>query len=273
MAKEKKNPASEMSFLDHLEALRWHLIRSAVVIVVMLIVAFMNKSFVFDTVVFGPMRSDFISYRILCRMAEKFSLDLCITDFGFTLIATELAAQFTTHIWVSFIAALIVGFPYLAWELWRFVKPALTVKELKYTRGVVFFVTVLFISGVLFGYYLLAPLSINFLGTYQVSESVKNTITINSYISILTTLTLASGLVFQLPVVVFFLSKIGIITPKFMRTYRRHAMVVILIVAALITPSPDVSSQLLVATPLFLLYELSIFISGYVTRKQETAAI
>lgn len=267
MTKSKKDPNKEMSFLDHLEALRWHLVRTAIFMVVMMVVAFANKSFLFDTVIFGPMNSNFITYRWLCELSEKLSIDLCITQFGFSLIAVELAAQFTTHIWVSFIAALIVGFPYLAWELWRFVKPALTHNELKYTRGVVFFVTLLFVSGVLFGYYLLAPLSINFLGTYQVSESVKNTITINSYISILTTLTLASGLVFQLPVVVFFLSKIGIITPGFMRTYRRHAMVVILIVAALITPSPDVSSQLLVSLPLFLLYELSIFISGYVTRK------
>lgn len=217
---------------------------------------------------FGPLHKDFISYRFFCKLAEKFSLDLCISDFGFTLISTELAAQFTTHIWVAFIASLIVGFPYLTWELWRFVKPALTSKELSYTRGITFFVSILFASGVLFGYYLLAPLSINFLGTYQVSESVKNTITISSYISILTTLTLASGLVFQLPVVVFFLSKIGIITPTFMRSYRRHAMIVILVIAALITPSPDVSSQLLVASPLFLLYEFSIFISAYVTKKK-----
>lgn len=269
MAKNKKDPNREMSFLDHLEALRWHLVRTAVFIVVMMVVAFSNKSFLFDTVLFGPMNSDFVTYRWLCQLSEKFSIDLCITQFGFSLISVELAAQFTTHIWVSFIAALVVGFPYLAWEVWRFVKPALTNKELKYTRGVVFFVTLLFVSGVLFGYYLLAPLSINFLGTYQVSESVKNTITINSYISILTTLTLATGMVFQLPVVVFFLSKIGIITPEFMRTYRRHAMIVILIISALITPSPDVSSQLLVSLPLFLLYELSIFISGYVTRKPE----
>jgi sec-independent protein translocase protein TatC len=268
MSRKKEAASSEMTFLEHLEALRWHLIRSALFILLMMIVAFLNKSFVFDTVLFGPLQDDFPTYRALCHLSEKINVDLCLSPSGFTLVAIELAAQFTTHIWVSFIAALVVGFPYLAWELWRFVKPALTPTELKYSRGIVFFVSLLFGCGILFGYFFLAPLSINFLGTYQVSEMVKNTITINSYIAILTMLTLATGIVFQLPVVVFFLSKTGLVTPKLMRRYRRHAMVIILIIAALITPSPDVSSQLLVSLPLFLLYELSIFISAYVTRKE-----
>lgn len=258
-----------MSFLQHLEALRWHLVRSAVVVLVAAVAAFSYKSFIFDTVLFGPRHADFPTYRFLCYLSEKFSVDLCIKDFSFTLISVAMSGQFTTHMWVAFVAGIIIAFPYIIWELWRFIKPALTDRERKYSSGVVFFTTLLFLSGVLFGYYVISPLSINFLGSYTVSEQVKNQISLDSYISTITILTFASGVVFELPMVVFFLSKLGIITPAFMRAYRKHAMVVNLIIAGLITPSPDVSSQLLVALPLFLLYELSIYVSAMVTQKQK----
>jgi len=261
----------EMTFLEHLEMLRWHLVRSAVAVVTGALFAFVNKSLLFDTILFGPRHTDFFTYRMLCRLSEKLPVDMCIDKVSFNLISVAMAGQFTTHMWVAFVAGVIIAFPYVVWEAWRFIRPALTGREKKHARGAVFFISTLFFTGVLFGYYLIAPLSINFLGSYQVSESVTNQISINSYISTISFLTLATGLVFELPVVVYFLSRIGLLTPRFMRLYRRHAMVVILIVAAVITPSPDVSSQLLVAVPLFILYEISIFVSAYVTRKKLSA--
>ena len=265
----KLNSGSEMSFLDHLEALRWHLVRSALAIIVLAVAAFANKSFIFDTIIFGPRHPDFPTYRFLCYLSQKFPIDLCIKDFPFNVISISMAGQFTTHMWVAFISGFILAFPYVLLEIWRFVKPALKEKEKKYSRGIVFFTSLLFITGILFGYFAIGPMSINFLGSYTVSESVKNQISLDSYISTITILTFASGIVFELPIVVYFLSKIGLVTPQFMRKYRKHAMVVNLIVAAVITPSPDISSQILVAIPLFLLYELSIYVSAVVVGKSK----
>jgi sec-independent protein translocase protein TatC len=264
----KTDSNAEMSFLEHLEALRWHLFRSVTAIIVFAVIAFLNKEFIFDTIIFGPKRADFPTYRILCWLSEKFSIDMCIKDFPFIIISVAMSGQFTMHMWVAFITGLVIGFPYLLWEVWRFVKPALTSKEKQYSTGIVFFSSLLFMTGILFGYYVIAPLSINFLGSYQVSEQVKNQISLDSYISTITFLTFASGIVFELPIVIYFLSKIGIVTPQFMRAYRKHAIVIILIVAAVITPSPDVTSQILVAIPLYILYEISIFVSVMVVKKQ-----
>ena len=257
-----------MSFLQHLEELRWHLVRSVIVIAVLALVAFFNKELLFDGIILGPKKPDFPTYKAMCWLAHQLSVeDLCIEQLPFKLQSTELSQQFTLHMWVAFIAGLIMGFPYLLWEIWRFIKPALSAREKKYTTGVVFFASLLFFTGVLFGYYVIAPLSINFLGSYTVSSEVQNIFTIDSFISIITMLTIAAGIVFQLPIVVYFLSKIGILTPGFMRAYRKHAIVVILIIAAIITPSPDGTSQLLVAFPLLLLYDISIFIAAAVNRK------
>lgn len=253
--------------MEHLEALRWHLFRSVIAIMTFAVIAFLNKEFIFDTIIFGPKHPNFPTYRALCWLSEKLSIDMCIKDFKFIIISVEMSGQFTMHMWVAFISGLIIGFPYLLWEIWRFIKPALTTKEKQYSSGIVFFTSILFIIGILFGYYVIAPLSINFLGSYQVSEQVKNQISLDSYISTITFLTFASGIVFELPIVIYFLSKIGIVTPQFMRTYRKHAIVIILIVAAIITPSPDVTSQILVAIPLYLLYEISIFVSVMVVKQ------
>jgi sec-independent protein translocase protein TatC len=268
----KRDPNKDMNFLDHLEALRWHLVRASIAIFVVAIVAFLYKEILFDVIIFGPKRPDFITYRVLCHLSEKFSIDMCITKIPFILISTSMAGQFTTHMVAACIAGLIVGFPYLLWEIWRFVKPALSSKEKKYTRGVVFFASLLFFCGVAFGYFVLSPLSINFLGSYQVSAQVQNAINLDSYISIVSLMTLACGAVFELPIIVYFLTKIGIITPKFMRDYRKHAFIVNLIIAAVITPSPDVTSQMLVAIPLFILYELSIYVSAVVARNDAKRA-
>ncbi|MES2836316.1 MAG: twin-arginine translocase subunit TatC [Bacteroidota bacterium] len=264
------NKSGEMSFLGHLEVLRWHLVRSAAVIFTIAVTLFCFPEFLFDTIIFAPKHPEFWTYRMLCQLDEALGAGgmLCITEIPFELINTELSAQFTTHMWISFVGGLICGLPYLLWELWRFIKPALRQKELGYAKGIVFFTSMLFLIGVLFGYYVIVPLSVNFLGTYQVSVEVKNTIQMSSFISTVTTITLAAGIVFELPIVVYFLSKIGIMTPTFMRKFRKHAVVVILIVSAVITPSPDITSQLLVAFPLYFLYEISIFVSAYVIRNK-----
>jgi sec-independent protein translocase protein TatC len=268
--KNKANATGEMSFLGHLEALRWHLVRSVVVVMVLGVTLFCFKELLFDGILLAPKNPHFFTYRALCYLAQKFHLgdDLCVTQINFQLISTDISAQFTTHMWVAFIGGVVVAFPYIIWELWRFIKPALHANEQRYARGIVFYTSFLFIMGVLFGYYVITPMSVNFLGTYQVSTEVKNTITLDSFISIVTTMTLITGIVFELPIVVYFLTKIGILTPKFMRTYRRHAIVIILILAAVITPTSDATTLTLVFIPLYVLYEISIFVSAYVVSKK-----
>ena len=260
--------SNEMTFLQHLEALRWHIVRSVIAILVIAVAAFLNKEFIFDDIILAPKNANFLTYRVLCALSQKYNLDMCFGEMQFNIISTDLSGQFTMHMWVAFVVGFIIAFPYFIWEIWRFVKPALSAKEQKYSRGIVFAVSFLFLVGVLFGYYIIAPMSINFLGNYQVSSEVQNQITLDSYINTITILSLSCGLVFELPMIVYFLSKLGIITPEFMRKYRKHAMVVNLILAAFITPSPDITSQMLVAIPLFLLYEFSIYVSRIVTYRK-----
>jgi sec-independent protein translocase protein TatC len=275
--KSGKKGEAEMSFLEHLEELRWHIIRSFIAIVAFMIVAFVFKSVLFDTVILAPSTEHFITNRKLCELGqylqEKGIINdpnvLCINKSGqFQLISIKMAGQITTHIVVALVAGLILAFPFVIREFWAFFRPALHSNEAKHARGAVLASTGLFFIGVLFGYFLLAPLSIHFLTSYQVSPDVVNQINIRSYIGTLTSICLATGLVFELPIIAFFLTKIGIITPSFMRKYRKHAIVVIFIIAAIITP-PDVFSQTLVAIPLLLLYEVSIFISAGVMRSKQ----
>jgi sec-independent protein translocase protein TatC len=257
----------EMSFLDHLEELRWHLIRSVIAILIFSIAAFVSVDFVFNTVIFGPARVDFWTFKMLCKLGDLVhSSALCIDKLDFKIQSRQMTGQFTMHITSSFVIGLIVAFPYVFWEFWRFISPGLQLKEKSISRGAVFSVTVLFAMGVMFGYYIMSPLAVSFLSGYQVSELVHNEFDITSYISTLTSLVLGSGLLFQLPIVVYFLSKLGIVTPEIMRHYRKHAVVVILILGAVFTP-PDPLSQILIALPLFGLYQFSIFISARVHKK------
>lgn len=268
--KTEKGPQAEMSFLQHLEELRWHLVRSSAAIFVFAIIAFFNKEFIFDKLILAPKNAEFPTYKFLCRLGEKLNLGdaICIRELSFNLINIDMSGQFSTHMMVSLYAGLVLAFPYVIWELWRFIKPGLHAHERKYANGIVFFTSLLFFLGVLFGYYVITPMSVNFLGTYQVSTLVANQISLSSFISTVTTLTLVTGLVFELPILVYFLTKIGVLTPEFMRNYRRHAIVILLIASAIITP-PDVTSQILVCIPLLILYEISIFVSAYVLKKQE----
>jgi sec-independent protein translocase protein TatC len=261
---DELNGSTEMSFFDHIDALRGHLFRSAIAIIVMAIVAFVNKHILFDVIIFGPTRLDFWSYELLCKLSfwVTGTNDYCITDMGFVLSNINMSGQFTEHIFVAFISGVILAFPYVLWEFWRFIKPALSQKETNYAKGIVFFSSMLFFIGILFGYYFLAPLSINFLGSYRVSDMVSNEINLESYISFISTLTFATGLVFEMPILVYFLAKIGIIGS------RRYAIVVILILSGVLTPSPDIASQVLMFIPLYSLYELSIFVAQRVEKNK-----
>ncbi len=258
-----------MSFLEHLEELRWHIIRSVIAIVLLSLLAFVYHRIVFDKIILAPKSPEFFTNRMLCKLGELVHVQkLCINSKPFSLKSIYMASQFLAHIKVSLIAGLVLGFPYLFFEFWRFITPALYQNEKKHARGAVIYTSLLFLLGVLFGYFLISPLSVNFLGNYRVSEQVANDITLMSYISTVASVTLAAGIVFELPVLVYFLSKIGLITPEFLKKYRRHSFIVILALAAIITP-PDIFSQVLVSIPLVLLYEASISISRRIQREQK----
>ncbi len=268
----------EMTFWEHLEQLRWHLVRSIVAVVVLGIVAFVSKDLIFTHIILAPKSSDFITNRALCRFGQwvaeywsAFSPDsLCIENFNLKLINITMAGQFLIHLYISIFAGIIVAIPYIIFEVWRFVKPALYKHEQQHTRGAVFWSSFLFIIGILFSYFLIVPLAVMFLGSYNVSASVENQIALNSYISTVVSLTFAVGLVFEMPIFVFFLTKVGIITPDFMRKNRKAMIVIVLIVSAIITPA-DIFSQVLVAIPLLGLYEISILISRRVYRRRAEA--
>jgi sec-independent protein translocase protein TatC len=267
--KKGKNGEKEMSFLQHLEELRWHIIRSILAILLFMIIAFIFKNILFNKIILGPKSPDFITNRLLCQLGEYLkTAALCINTKPLNLINIKMTGQFTTHVTVAMVAGLILAFPVITWEFWKFFKPALKPSEARYAKGAVTAASGLFFVGVLFGYFMRAPLSIHFLSSYEVDPSVVNQINIRSYIGLLTSICLATGLVFELPIIAFFLTKIGILTPTFMKKYRRHSIVVIFIVAALITP-PDIFSMTLVAIPLVVLYEVSIFISAKVIKKKE----
>lgn len=259
----------EMSFFDHLEALRWHLIRSALAIVVFTIGVFAYYTWIYDNIIMAPSKSDFWTFRMMCDLGKLLNRDMCPGKININLINTEMAGQFTLQIDSSLMIGLVLGIPYLLYEIWRFIKPALHEKERKAASGFVFYASLLFLSGVMFGYYVITPISLNFLAGYTVSSSIQNLFSIDSYISSVATLTLATGLVFELPILVYILANLGIATPKFMRETRRYAIVIILIIAAVVTPTPDMLTMTVVAIPLFLLYELSISVAGMVERRRK----
>ena len=258
----------EMSFLEHLEELRWHLVRASAAIVIGAVLCFIEAEFILDKILFAPKNAAFITNRAFAWVAQKFnSPDLAINNLPFNVINTDMAGQFTTNLSIAMIGGIILAIPYIFWEFWRFIKPALYEKERKHATGAVFYSTLLFMLGVFFGYYLIVPLSTHFFGSYRVSAEVPNLINLNSYISAVTTVMLGSGIVFELPIIIYFLSKVGLISSGFLMTYRKHAYVLLLLLAAIITP-PDVFSMLLVSGPLILLYELGVFLSKRIEKKR-----
>lgn len=271
-----KSLEAEMSFFDHLDALRKHLLRGLLVVTILTCFAFYYTDFIWEHIIMAPRNTDFWTYRMMCKLVELIPAignEFCITKIDAKIINTQMAGQFTLQMNSCITAGLIVGIPYLLFEVWLFVKPALLEKERKSAGGFVFFASMLFLIGLLFGYYLICPLSINFLVNYTVSSDIQNTFTIDSYLSTVLTLTVGSGIIFQLPVVIYILSKLGIMTPQFMRASRRYAAVLILVVAAIVTPTADPYTMLIVAFPLFLLYELSIMISSNIQKKRQKAEI
>lgn len=266
-----KSLEAEMSFFDHIDILRKHLLRGLAVVTLLTCVAFYYTDFIWHDIIMGPKDPNFWTYRMGCKLAAlipSIGQDFCITKIDAKIINTEMSGQFTLQMSSCITAGLILGVPYLLFEIWLFVKPALLETERKSSQGFVFFASVLFLAGVLFGYYFICPWSINFLINFTVDPSIQNTFTIDSYLSTVLTLTLGTGIIFQLPVVIFILSKLGVMTPQFMRKNRRYAAILILVVAAVVTPTADPFTMMIVALPLFLLYELSIMISANIQKKK-----
>ncbi len=266
----KKADPNNMSFLDHVEELRWCLIRSIIGILIGAIVAFLARKFIFDTVIFGPIKKDFVTYEFFCKIGRYVGIEseFCDPNFNFILQSREMSDLFSVHIWTSITVGFVVAFPWVLWQFWKFISPGLKTKERQYSTGFILTSSVLFFIGVVFGYYVIAPLSVHFMLTYELSDFVETQPSIQSYVAYIRASSLASGILFELPIIIYFLTKIGLATPAGMRKGRKFALVAILIVAAIITP-PDIASQVIVAIPVLILYEISIFISRFVLRKEE----
>ncbi|MFL2616905.1 MAG: twin-arginine translocase subunit TatC [Flavobacteriaceae bacterium] len=264
------NDPNEMSFLDHLEDLRWHILRSFIAILICGSIAFIFKDFIFDKIIFGPKNVDFFTYEILCKISNfiGFNDGFCITELPFRIQSRTMAGQFSAHIWTSIASGFIISFPFVLYQFWSFISPGLYLNEKKHARGFIFISSILFFIGVLFGYYVICPLSINFLGNYTVSSEIFNDFDLSSYIGLVRASVLASGLIFELPIIIYFLTKIGLVTPEILVKYRKFALVGVLILAAVITP-PDVASQIIVAIPIVILYQISIYISRIVVKRNK----
>src|SRR3984893_7633255 len=262
----KRTPGqAEMSFIEHLEALRWHIVRAVLAIVILAIFAFLKIDWIFENIIMGPLKQNFLSVRGLCSLSHFLHIgdSLCLPAANVQLQTTAFGSQFISSITIAFVCGFIIAFPYIFWEFWRFVKPALSPKEINSTRGSIFFVTFFFLLGISFGYFLLAPFTFSFLSNYKLGMSgmLITRPTLDDYLDNLLDILIGSGIAFQLPLISYVLTHIGLITPNFLREYRKYAYVAILFVAAIITPSPDWMSQTIVALPLILLYEISIRIS------------
>jgi len=271
----RKGPSvdnAEMSFIDHLEALRWHLVRAVIAWLIAAIAIFVYVDWVYDNIVLAPASQTFVTYSSLCRFGHWLHLGdgLCMPPVKISFLVTEVNGTFTSALNIAMVGGIIIAFPFLFWELWKFVKPALSPKEIKYARGSIFWVSLCFFAGAAFGYFLLAPFTFNFLATFTLGKSgvIQYLPSINDYVDTLTNLILGCGIAFELPVLAYVLAKIGIISAKFLRTYRKYAFVIILVVAAIITPSPDWSSQTIVAIPLLFLYEISVILCARVDRQK-----
>jgi sec-independent protein translocase protein TatC len=271
--RRNKEERAEMTFIDHLEELRWHIVRSLIAVLVIAVAIFLNIQWVFDKIIAGPIRPDFVSYKALCDLSHWLHVGnaLCMNPVKVEMQNTTFGGQFFSSFTIAFIGGLIAAFPYIFWEFWRFIRPALRPGELKHTRFAIFWVSFFFFLGAAFGYFILGPFTFNFLASFEISASnmVKTRPTISDYIDNLTNLILGCGIAFEMPVLAFVLTKAGIVTPSFLRASRKYAIVVILIAAAIITPSPDWISQLIVFLPLMLLYELGVIVSARVYKQEQ----
>tara|TARA_Y100001935_G_C17297374_1_gene506958 strand:+ start:205 stop:1002 length:798 start_codon:yes stop_codon:yes gene_type:complete len=262
--------SKDMSFLDHLEELRWHIIRSTIAVLLVAIVAFLAKDIIFDLIIFGPKKGNFVSYELFCSISQSFGGNaFCFEELPFRVQSRTVSGQFSAHLWTSILAGFIISFPYVIYEFWKFISPGLYRKEKEGARGFIIISSLLFFIGVLFGYYIVTPLSINFLGNYTISSEVFNDFDLSSYIGLLRASVLASGLIFELPIIIHYLTKVGLVTPDFLRRNRKFALVIVLSLSAIITP-PDIASQIIVSIPILILYEISIIISKIGYKKLNT---
>ena len=270
-SKKTKAQGAEMSFLDHLEELRWHLIRCTLAVVIIGTVAFIFIDFLFEVVILGPSYPEFVSYDILCRISNLVGMEKgCFGegDLDFIIQSRKVGAQFNTAIWTSITTGVVVGFPYILYEFWKFISPGLYDNERKSSKGFIIIASLLFFMGAFFGYYVIAPLSINFLSGFKVADTIQNEFDIDSYVGLMRASVLAAGIIFELPIIMYFLTKIGLVTPEFLKKNRKYALVIVLILSAIITP-PDISTQVIVAVPILILYEVSIIISRIVIKREE----
>lgn len=260
----------EMSFLGHLEELRWHLVRSAAVVIILAVAFFVYSEKVYDYFLLAHIQSDFITYQVFCDIFQLFGLDSDFCHVSFAdkkLQSIEVTSQLMNSLWSSIILGVIVAFPYLLWEIWRFISPGLTQNEIKKSRGFIVIASLLFFIGVWFSFYVIAPISIHFLYNFQISGNIENNFTLQSHISLVTNLLIGVSIIFELPVVIYFLTKIGLLTPQFLRKYRKHSLVMVLVISAIITP-PDIASQIIVSIPIMILYEIGIIVSSRVIKNQ-----
>ena len=271
LSKRNKDPHAEMSFIDHLEELRWHIIRAVIAVLIGAVIVFIYSNFVVNHILFAPTRADFISARWLCSLGKSIGIGdtLCFAQVDAKFLETTMTGQFIASFTLAFIGGFILAFPYIFWEFWKFVRPALAPKELKQTRGVIFWVSLLFFLGVAFGYFILTPFMVNFYFNYKLSPQIQIMPTFSDYLENLIYTTVGIGVLFQMPLLVMVLARIGIVTARFLRKYRRHAFVTILIAAAIITPSTDPFSLTIVTIPLYALYEASIIIASRINKRQQ----
>lgn len=263
------NENKEMSFLGHLEELRWHLVRSTTVVFIFAVVLFVFREEIYNNFIIAHTHSDFVTYKFFCQVFGAIGIEssFCDIQIPSKLQALSLTQQLMSSLWVSMVLGVILAFPYLLWEMWRFIAPGLHKTERRKSKGFLFIASLLFFIGVAFSYYVIMPMSVSFFYGYQISDNIINNFTLDSYISLFTNTMLGISLVFELPVVIYFLSKLGLITPEFLRKYRKHSLVLVLILSAIITP-PDVASQIIVSIPILILYEIGIYISGFVQKRQ-----
>jgi len=271
LEKRTKDPKAEMSFIDHLEDLRWHIIRSVIAVLIGAVIVFVFSDYVVNELLFAPTRPDFVSSLWLCKLGQKIGMGqtLCFPEVKAKFLENTMTGQFIASFTLAFIGGFIIAFPYIFWEFWRFVKPALSENELKKTRGVIFWVSILFFAGVLFGYYILTPFMVNFYFNFKLSDQIVIMPSFSDYLENLIYTTAGIGVLFQMPLLVMVLAKIGIVTGSFLKKYRRHAFVIILIAAAIITPSTDPFSLTIVTIPLYLLFEASIILATRINKNQE----
>jgi len=269
--RRNKNANAEMSFIDHLEDLRWHVIRSVIAILIGAIIVFIYSGFVVDKILFAPTRGDFISARWLCSLGHSIGIGdtLCFAEVKAKFLENTMTGQFIASFTLAFIGGFIIVFPYIFWEFWKFIKPALSPKELKKTRGVIFWVSLLFFTGVAFGYFILTPFMVNFYFNYKLSAQIEIMPSFSDYLENLVYTTVGIGILFQMPLLVMVLARIGVVTGKFLKKYRRHAFVIIITAAAIITPSTDPFSLTIVTVPLYLLFEASVIIASRINKRQE----